>query len=59
MDQLLKEPPATGAERKLHPLAYGIERIGLVSLRFPYLVAALLTIAAILGGLWHRPHQGR
>ena len=48
MDQLLKEPPATGAERKLHPLAYGIERIGLVSLRFPYLVAALLTIAAIL-----------
>jgi uncharacterized protein len=48
LDQLLKEPPATGAERKLHPLAYGIERIGLVSLRFPYLVAALLTIAAIL-----------
>ncbi len=48
MDTLLKQPPATDAERKLHPLAYGIERIGLVSLRFPYLVAAVLTVAAIL-----------
>jgi uncharacterized protein len=48
LDALLKEPPATGAGRKLHPLAYGIERIGLVSLRFPYLVAAVLTVAAIL-----------
>ncbi len=48
MDTLLKQPPATDAERKLHPLAYGIERIGLVSLRFPYLFAAVLTVAAIL-----------
>ncbi|MGP8231539.1 MAG: efflux RND transporter permease subunit [Methylovirgula sp.] len=48
MDALLKQPPATGAGRKLHPLAYGIERIGLVSLRFPYLVAAVLTVAAVL-----------
>jgi predicted RND superfamily exporter protein len=48
LDTLLKQPPATDADRKLHPLAYGIERIGLVSLRFPYLVAAVLTVAAIL-----------
>ena len=55
MDALLKEPPATGAGRKLHPLAYGIERIGLISLRFPYLVAAVLTVAAILAafGIGH------
>ncbi|WP_297299083.1 MMPL family transporter, partial [uncultured Methylovirgula sp.] len=48
MDTLLKQPPATGAGRNLHPLAYGIERMGLISLRFPYLVAAVLIVAAIL-----------
>ena len=37
-----------GPERKLHPLAYGIERMGLVSLRFPYVVAVVLVVAAIL-----------
>jgi uncharacterized protein len=42
------DPPTAKPERKLHPLAYGIERIGLVSLRFPYVVAAALAIAAIL-----------
>jgi predicted RND superfamily exporter protein len=47
-ETLLKEPPATGEGRNLHPLAYGIERMGLISLRFPYLVAAVLTVAAIL-----------
>ncbi|MFZ0729179.1 MAG: MMPL family transporter [Methylovirgula sp.] len=46
----LKGPPAAKPERKLHPLAYGIERIGLISLRFPYAVAAVLIIAAILAG---------
>ena len=48
LDTLLKQPPATGAGRNLHPLAYGIERMGLISLRFPYLVAAVLIVAAIL-----------
>ncbi len=47
-ETLLKQPPATGEGRNLHPLAYGIERIGLISLRFPYLVAAVLAVAAIL-----------
>jgi uncharacterized protein len=31
-------------------LAYGIERVGLVSLRFPYAVAVVLVVAAILAG---------
>ncbi len=46
----LKEPfaPSVTPERKLHPLAYGIERIGLVSLRFPYAVAIVIVIASIL-----------
>ena len=51
MDEKLPEKPLTPAtrpERKLHPLAYGIERIGLVSLRFPYAVAAVLIVAAVL-----------
>jgi predicted RND superfamily exporter protein len=42
--------PSAGPDRKLHPLAYGIERMGLMSLRFPYLVAAVLVIAAVLAG---------
>jgi uncharacterized protein len=42
--------PSAGPDRKLHPLAYGIERMGLVSLRFPYVVAAVLVVAAILAG---------
>ncbi len=45
---LLKQPPETGEGRNLHPLAYGIERMGLISLRFPYLVAIVLVVAAIL-----------
>ncbi len=47
-----KQPPTPSArpERKLHPLAYGIERMGLVSLRFPYVVAVVLVVAAILAG---------
>ncbi|MEW6438908.1 MAG: MMPL family transporter [Pseudomonadota bacterium] len=48
MDTLIKQPPSTGAGRNLHPLAYGIERMGLISLRFPYLIAAILAVAAIL-----------
>jgi len=40
-------PPAK-PQRKPHPLAYGIERMGLVSLRFPYAVAVVLVVAAIL-----------
>jgi hypothetical protein len=41
-------PPA----RKLHPLAFGLERIGLISLRAPIIGAViftLLTIAAVIG----------
>jgi uncharacterized protein len=41
-------PPA----RKLHPLAFGLERIGLVSLRAPVtgaIIFALLLVAAVLG----------
>jgi uncharacterized protein len=42
------EPPA----RRLHPLAYGIERIGLIALRAPVIGAiifALLVIGAVFG----------
>jgi len=41
-------PPA----RKLHPLAFGLERIGLISLRAPIagaVIFTLLTIAAVIG----------
>ena len=41
-------PPA----RRLHPLAYGIERIGLIALRAPIVGAvifALLVVGAVLG----------
>jgi uncharacterized protein len=51
LDELIRKTPQSlplESGRKLHPLAYGIERIGLISLRFPYVVAAVLVIAAIL-----------
>ena len=37
--------------RKLHRLAFGIERIGLISLHFPYVYAALLVVLAIFAAI--------
>ena len=45
-------PGRITAARKLHPLAYGLERIGLISLRAPItgaIIFALLVIAAVFG----------
>lgn len=39
-----------GTQKKLHALALGIERIGLVSLRFPVAVALILIALAIAAG---------
>jgi uncharacterized protein len=46
------EPPGESQPRKLHPLAYGLERIGLISLRAPItgaIIFAVLVIAAVFG----------
>jgi uncharacterized protein len=48
------EPPSEHSQpaRKLHPLAFGLERIGLVSLRAPVtgaIIFAVLVIAAVFG----------
>ncbi|MGA3301987.1 MAG: MMPL family transporter [Methylovirgula sp.] len=37
-------------ERPRHQLAYGLERMGLVSLRFPYIIAAIVVALAIGAG---------
>ena len=61
MDHFVPEGRAGGLEppggshrpaRKLHPLAYGLERIGLISLRAPItgaVIFALLVIGAVFG----------
>jgi predicted RND superfamily exporter protein len=48
----MPEPaPAAGAmPRKLHRLAFGIERIGLLSLKLPFLSLAILVAIAIVAG---------
>ena len=51
--------PAAGGGRKLHPLAYGIERIGLIPLRFPLPSLLILVAARDRRRLRRRAHQGR
>jgi predicted RND superfamily exporter protein len=44
--------PAASGERKPHDLAFGLERIGLISLRFPraiMLILIVMTVAAVFG----------
>jgi uncharacterized protein len=43
-----EDGPRPPVPRRLHRLAFGIERIGLISLRFPYPYAALLVVLAVL-----------
>jgi len=48
------EPPSGSHRpaRKLHPLAFGLERVGLISLRAPItgaIIFTLLVIAAVFG----------
>ena len=45
--------------RKLHDLAYGLERIGLIPLRAPVVSAIILAVLCVIAALRHRAHQGR
>ena len=45
--------------RKLHDLAYGLERLGLIPLRAPVVSAIILALLCVIRRVRHRADQGR